>query len=130
MRYFIEITTEHDNISILIYENNPTIGRKADGAKLRRSDTVPLEEQHYRLDEIVDLIRSPHADHLYQRTQENLDERDQVDIGHFLYQQLFGDIHPAKLQPDTNEAVDLRIITDDEFIASLPWPLLAHQASF
>ncbi len=58
-----------------------------------------------------------------------LDERGQVEVGHYLYQQIFGKVSPYDLAED-GTGIEVRIITKDENIARLPWVLLAHEGVF
>jgi len=52
------------------------------------------------------------------------DERGQLEIGTWLYRQIFGDRHIDA------DAVRLEIATDDEHIMRLPWPLLCRDGVF
>lgn len=60
---------------------------------------------------------------------DNFDEREQLDLGQYLYAQLFGDTHPSQLRSGADH-VELRIVTADEHIRRLPWALLAYQNEF
>ncbi|MFQ5632585.1 MAG: hypothetical protein ACE5I1_27775, partial [bacterium] len=54
----------------------------------------------------------------------------QLEIGQFLYNQIFKEMQPSELKSPHGEQVDVRIITEDEHIARLPWVLLAHKGVF
>ncbi|CAK8725487.1 hypothetical protein KKHLCK_16845 [Candidatus Electrothrix laxa] len=60
---------------------------------------------------------------------EQLDERGQLEVGQYFYQQIFAKLTPYDLAED-GAGVELRIITKDENIARLPWVLLAHNGTF
>lgn len=59
------------------------------------------------------------------------DERGQLEIGRFLYQQLFASLDARKKRRlrDADE-VALRVVTSEEHIARLPWVLLADEGIF
>ncbi|CAK8720601.1 hypothetical protein GKODMF_12190 [Candidatus Electrothrix gigas] len=58
-----------------------------------------------------------------------LDERGQLEVGQYLYQEIFGSLTPYDLTEE-GTGIELRIITKDEGIARLPWTLLAHNGVF
>ncbi len=58
-----------------------------------------------------------------------LDERGQIEVGHYLYKQIFAEKTPQDLATNC-EPVEVRIITTDENISRLPWVLLAHGPDF
>jgi hypothetical protein len=58
-----------------------------------------------------------------------LDERGQLEVGKYLFQEIFDAITPYDLTEDGRN-VELRIITKDEDIARLPWTLLAYHSVF
>ncbi len=58
-----------------------------------------------------------------------LDERGQLEVGQYLYQQIFGQLTPYDLIEE-GTGIELRIITKDEDIARLPWTLLAYNGTF
>ncbi|MCI5140649.1 MAG: hypothetical protein D3909_02760, partial [Candidatus Electrothrix sp. ATG1] len=60
---------------------------------------------------------------------EYLDERGQLEVGQYLYQQIFARVSPYDFAED-GTGVELRITTKDEDIARLPWVLLAHEGVF
>ncbi|MCI5207680.1 MAG: hypothetical protein D3910_02540, partial [Candidatus Electrothrix sp. ATG2] len=60
---------------------------------------------------------------------EYLDERGQLEVGQYLYQQIFARVSPYDFAED-GTGVELRITTKDEDIARLPWALLAHEGVF
>ncbi|MCI5144599.1 MAG: hypothetical protein D3923_03515, partial [Candidatus Electrothrix sp. AR3] len=60
---------------------------------------------------------------------EHLDERGQLKVGQYLYAQIFGTTSPYDLA-ESEVGVEVRICTEDEDIARLPWVLLAHEEVF
>lgn len=59
-------------------------------------------------------------------------ERGQCEIGMYLFEQLFGHLTESEREQlsDRNAQVDLRIVSDDEQISSLPWTLLNDRGRF
>ena len=88
--------------------------------------TIDIKGQSYRLDALIDALIGYHANDL--RTA--YDERGQLEIGRHLYRQLFGDLSAAERQQLRERPLDLRIVTEDEHIARLPWVLLADGSVF
>lgn len=58
-------------------------------------------------------------------------ERSQLDIGQYLFQQLFGQLPEKDLrQIGAASSVDIRIITQDDHIYRIPWNLLSNRGIF
>jgi hypothetical protein len=59
-------------------------------------------------------------------------ERGQFEIGSYLFGQLFNNLKESEREQlrDGNTRVDLRIISDDENLSNLPWPLLNDMGRF
>lgn len=57
-------------------------------------------------------------------------ERGQMDVGQQLSSQVFGSEGEERMRRLLDEAVDLRIVTDDEEVAGLPWSLLYSNMIF
>jgi len=126
-RYFVEIQKTDKYYTGSIHQGNPTIARSLPKLELSPAAEILIKGQTYPLGALVQaLIEYKPADLAIA-----FEERGQLEIGHYLYRQIFGDIHPAKLKTETNGLlVDVRIVTNDEHIARLPWVLLAHEGIF
>ena len=57
-------------------------------------------------------------------------ERCQLDIGRYLFEQLFKGVAPDEYRKLPHEPVDLQIVTDDEPALRLPWNLLYAGRNF
>jgi hypothetical protein len=97
--------------------------------KLRPDDVVeipglrpPHTAQKYSLSELVQALINFNSADLHVA----FEERGQISIGQHLYQETLGRL----TRYDGRTDVDLRIISDDEHLAGLPWPLLAQQGLF
>ncbi|MCP4655650.1 MAG: hypothetical protein GY856_09550 [bacterium] len=58
------------------------------------------------------------------------DERGQLDLGRYLYAQTIGKSGLTERDLPTEADIQIRIVTDDEHIARLPWVLLARASTF
>jgi len=85
-----------------------------------------LKERSWTLGDLVEAIFrfDPHE-------LQRFDERVQLEVGRYLYAQTLGQL-PESLQQDLSGAtsLDLRILTDEEWIARLPWHLLTERNIF
>ncbi len=86
------------------------------------SPRPPHAPRHYTLDELVRMLIEFRDSDLASA----FAERGQLNLGRHLYDQTLGRSDRYRTATD----VDLRIISDDEHILRLPWPLLARQESF
>ena len=93
--------------------------------KLSPRDAIILKGCEVPLDDLSQALICSNQDWI----NAYLDERGQVEVGHYLYQQIFGKVSPYELAED-GTGVEVRIITKDENIARLPWVLLAHEGVF
>ncbi len=125
LRYFIEIEDHKGRFVGRIHQGDPQKCCRLPDMKLGPEDRISIKGRPVALKELMRAQIDPDR----QRSQAWADERGQYEIGVYLYRQLFGALNPADIQPKNGE-VDLRIITQDEHIARLPWMLLAHQGMF
>jgi hypothetical protein len=126
MRCFVEIKNADGQYSGAIHQGNPALARSLPDLKLGPDDEVAIQDRAYRLDALVQTLIA----HQPQDLKIAYQERGQLEIGHYLYRQIFGDHPPSEFQREGDERVDLRIVTGDEHVARLPWVLLAHQGLF
>lgn len=125
MPYFVEITRNGQHYSGSIHQGNPAIARPLPRLELGPEVEVDLGSP-VRLGQVVDAFVDRHAPALVFVHE----ERSQLALGQYLYRQLFGEMAPAQFQQPHNGPVDLRIVTDDEYLTRLPWNLLAHRGLF
>lgn len=124
--YSIEIKQEDNRYIGIIYQNSSII-QYLSNLKLGEDIPISIKGVSYKIGDLIRaLIGYDQGD-----LQLAFDERGQFEIGRYLYLQIFSnlpqEIH-ALLQK-VNE-VDIRIITQDEHIARLPWILLANNGIF
>lgn len=125
-RYIVELTYRDDRYSGTAYHSGHTRARDIADLQLGPDTEIAIKGQPYRLDALVDALIGYHANDL----QTAYDERGQLEIGRHLYHQLFGDLDMAERQRLRANELDLRIVTEDEHIARLPWVLLADSNVF
>ena len=126
MRCFVEIERQNRHYTGCIHQGNPAIARPLPQLKLRPDVEILIKGQAYRLGALVQAL----ANYQPEQLAVAFDERGQMEIGHYLFSQIFENIHPCQLKPEDHAQVDLRIVTGDEHIARLPWVLLAHGGHF
>lgn len=127
MRYFIEITTANNTYAGLIHQGNHDRAYTLATLDLKPTTALTIKGNAYFLSDLTEILinyQSKQLTHLF-------DERGQLELGQYLYQQTFGQLPPA-LQQRVQEAreVELYIVTEDEQISRLPWVLLAHKGIF
>lgn len=126
MGYFIEITRDGQHYRGILHQGNPVLVQ-TDLKNLAIGPDVEVDlGLPVRLQQIVDASGDPqHPAHTL-----ITGERSQLALGHHLYAQLFETKQPATFKKGQDPHVDLRIRTDDAYIARLPWNLLAHEGTF
>lgn len=125
-RYFVEITKNKGGYHGAIHQGRPAVARPLGPLQLTPDVQVPIKDKSYRLGDLVQAL----LDYQPEDLKIAFEERGQLEIGQFLYRQLFGEQSPAILKQPEECQIDLRIVTDDEHIARLPWVLLAYKETF
>jgi hypothetical protein len=93
--------------------------------ELSPGSTIRLKDETFKLEILSSALIHHNADWLNRW----FDERGQLDAGVFLYESLFGAIPHDEISNGARSC-QLRILTDDEFLARLPWNLLVHHGVF
>jgi hypothetical protein len=126
VRYFVEIDRHDGRYQGRLHQGDLTNARPLPNLQLGPSAEVIIKATPYPLGNLVQaLIR-------YQQDDLRIayDERGQLEIGRYLYTQIFGAMEPAERQRLREVQVDVRIVTEDEHVARLPWVLLADGSVF
>lgn len=124
MTTFLEITPVAGGYSVLIHSGTPERGRTLPSpVSLGPNVTVPLGQMSATLAELTTAIRHPHCSLHASR----LDRRAQEKLGQFLWDTVFGVNAEEAWQRLQCEGGDIRIVTSDEHIASLPWALMGQR---
>ncbi len=124
-RYFVEIENQDSAYNGRIHKGKTDKTWPLNNLKLGPKHTVKIKDQDIQLGTLTQALIKFDTQWLQNR----FDERGQYEVGVHLYKQLFGKIKPEQIQPLNGEA-EIRIITDNENIARLPWMLLAHNGVF
>lgn len=127
MRIYIELETHDDKIQGLIHQGSRTAGHSLHTLALGSVATVTIREQKYVLADLISTL----VNYNQAALREFFDERGQLDLGRHLYAQTMGQL-PQQLQAQIHQTnvVDVRIVTSDEHLLRLPWPLLADRGIF
>jgi hypothetical protein len=125
MRYFIEIRPNGAGYTVDLHQGNVAVARRRSDVLLGPAATVQIKGRAYTLGELAEAL----ARYDVRSLAAAYHVRGQLEIGQYLYGQLFGDLEPARLAGQ-DAAVELRLVSAEEHITSLPWPLLAHQGVF
>lgn len=91
MRYFIELSRVAESYEALIYSDNRVLGRQRPGLALGPQATVSIKGRSSTLGELVELLVDPRR----RQWAERFDQRGQLELGHYLYHQLFAETRPA-----------------------------------
>lgn len=122
-RYFIEIRETSDLYDARIHHGDPEKAQSLQALAVGR-EVKPFVNQSHTLGSLVErLIRfeTDFFEHVF-------DERLQLELGRHLYAQTLGQLDDEHLPAEAD--VEVRIITDDEHVARLPWVLLARGGRF
>lgn len=120
MRYVVEIESHAGKYHGNLHQGDPANARRLTDLQLGPDATVTIKGTSYRLGKLIEaLIR-------YNKDDLDLvyDERGQVELGRYLYTQIFGGIDPSERRRLRNATVEVQILTHDEHIGRLPWVLL------
>ncbi|MGA9768600.1 MAG: hypothetical protein WBV94_06150 [Blastocatellia bacterium] len=132
MRLFVEIQKGEGGYTGSVHQGNPGAAEKLANLLLKPDDAVIINRQSYGLGVLVDKLiafRPDEMDNLF-------NERGQLEIGQHLHAQTIGKLAPDKFRDSRNDrsatdkGIEIRIVTDDEHVARLPWSLLADRGVF
>lgn len=126
MRYYLELHRRDMAYFGGLHQGNVAVAKPLHELQLGPEAEVHIKEQAYALGALVRALIAYQPEDL----KIAFEERGQLEIGQYLYRQIFGDTLPSTLRGSQDEHVELRIITDDEHLARLPWVLLAHRGAF
>jgi hypothetical protein len=125
-RYLIKIDNQNSQYRAEIYQKKDAAPLHiSERISLAPTDKITIKEKQFPLSQLIDaLIQYKDSD-----LKLAYDERGQLAIGQYLYQQIFSNADSAILKPlkDENSSADLRIISHDEHICRIPWVLLADE---
>ncbi|MEZ4866210.1 MAG: hypothetical protein R3C14_33140 [Caldilineaceae bacterium] len=127
MRYAIEITKQGNTYTGLIHQGNRANAQPLAALNLGANTGITIKGQAYFLSELTQALISYQSHQLAYL----FDERGQLELGHHLYAQTFGQLPEVERRRlHQADAVDVQIVTADEHLSRLPWALLAHNGIF
>ncbi len=128
MNYFVEISKSQERYAGKIHQGNPSDATTLTDLKLGQNDLITIKDTAYKIGDLMHALISYDTKDLRMA----FDDRGQLEIGRYLYQQVFGTLKTEQqemlLRDDV--AVHIRIVTEDEDIARLPWVLLYKRSAF
>lgn len=124
LRYFAEI--DDGGAQGRLHQGNPVYAHSLPHLQLHPQAEVRIKSKLHTLGILVQALIGYQPDDL----REAYDERGQLELGQYLYRQVFGPLPPAERQRLQHGQVELQIVTHDEHIARIPWALLANDGVF
>ncbi len=124
VRYFVEL--DLGGTHGRLHQGNPDHARILPDLQLGPTATVRIKGKDYQLGQLVQALIAYQQDDL----REVYDERGQLELGQYLYAQLFGSLDTREMQRLHDAKVEVQIVTIDEHLARLPWVLLADRGVF
>jgi hypothetical protein len=126
-RVFLELKPAKQGYDARIHRGDPASSVSLRKIGLGRDARVIVKEGSYALGELIDLLAGDDTD----RKAARFDERGQLALGQYLYGETLG---KRKLgigeRLRDEDAVLVRVVTEDEDLARLPWALLARGGRF
>ncbi len=122
---YIEIPKSDGSFTGTIHQGNPDKAYPLPSLKLEKQ-VQPIHGKTWTLAQLMEAILRFKRDDLAA-----FDERVQLDVGQHLYDQTLGRL-PNRDQSALKKGIEpsIRILTDDEWIAGLPWALLTDGGVF
>ena len=126
MRYFIDIQNTDEQYTVLLNKGDPSKGHMLFDLQLGPQAELSIKGHRVTLHDIIQALIA----HNQNQLQTLFDERGQLEIGQYLYGQLFGNRRYHEFRQSDSDEVEIRIVTDDEHLTRLPWILLADSGIF
>ena len=122
---FFEIKSYKDQYHAKIWQFKSDRAISINNIRIGKNER-PFRDYNWSLENIVDAIIKFSSDDLAV-----LDERVQIELGQYIFDETINRLNNSlKDQILTEKNVDIRIIANDEWIACLPWHLIAHRGIF
>jgi hypothetical protein len=122
---FIELNKENEQYSGCIHQGNRDKAFDLSVLHLDRQ-LKPIPDHPWSLEDLVGAIIGFKSADL-----KAFDERVQLDLGQYLYDQTLGQLPEAIQRGFVNaKNIQVRIVSQDEWMLRLPWNLMAHQGIF
>ncbi|HEX8089867.1 MAG TPA: hypothetical protein VF762_13490, partial [Blastocatellia bacterium] len=126
MRYYVEIESAVEGYAGRYHQGRPAAEQPFVSIALGRDDRLSINGSSHSLGDLTEKLIGYQPDTL----QNIFNEHGQLELGQYLFSQVFGRAKAASMLQLQHERVEVRIITSDEHIARLPWVLLADRGIF
>jgi hypothetical protein len=126
MLYYVEIENREGALSGSVRQEGAQFSQPLPVLELARDSEIEIRDKTYTLGELIDTLVNYEAAEL----EAVFDERGQLEIGQHLFAQIFGWMNVNERNLLREQAVEVRIVTDDEDVSRLPWVLLADRGIF
>jgi len=127
MRCFVEIEKKENRYTGSFYQSHAGTGLPLSDMNFEDTAKIRIKGEFYRLGDLLGAYISCRKNALPAA----FDERGQLGMGQYLYSQIFGQLGAEKQQRlHASEQVEVRIVSQDERIALLPWSLMANKGIF
>lgn len=126
MRLFVEIKNSNGHYHGGVYQDNRVLVSDLPELALSPNEQLIVNGNTYDLGAFIQNLMADQSPELTAA----FNERGQLEVGQFLYKQIFRGMDTAMLERLRHEKVEVRVITEDEHIARLPWALLAANGVF
>ena len=127
MRCFVEIENKEKRYIGSFYQSYAGTGLPLPDLNFEDTAKIRIKGEFYRLGDILGSYVSCRKNALPAA----FDERGQLGMGQYLYSQIFGHLSAEERQRlHASDTVEVRIVSQDERIALLPWSLMANKGIF
>jgi len=120
MRYLIEIERRAGNYEAMVYKGRRDLATHLPSLALAPNALINSQDKQFSLAQVVNSLIDFHPD----QARNTFNERWQLDVGQYLYNQIFKAIPDFRDASLRQQGVEVRILSDDEHITRLPWQLL------
>ncbi len=122
-RHFVEISNDRGKYRARVHDGDPMRGQVLSSLAIG-PEVAPFAELPDTLGSLIERLIAFDSEFITRV----LDERLQLELGRYLYDQIFGQLEERNLPTEAN--VEVEILTQDEHAARLPWVLLARSGRF
>jgi len=124
--FFADIETKDGSYTCFLREVYASKSYPEFLVRLAPTDSVNIKGQTVSLAALLQKL----ADYNPEDLSFFFDDRGQLEFGQFLFDELFRSLGTSEQTRLSSDSVELRIVTEDEHVAQLPWCLLARKGIF
>lgn len=124
--FFVSIEANGGSYTCRLRETQFSKNYAEFSVRLGANDSVEIKGQSVSLGTLVKKL----ADYNQIELSQYFDDRGQLDLGRYLFDEIFRPLNQLEQTRLASASVEVRIVTTDEHVAKLPWCLLAHGEVF